>query len=88
MRLSLASAFAAVSALALSAPALADTLIDNVDGVTIDAEGKVTLLISPPREDGENPDVGGVGHARKVLQGGGPMGDIEDLIPFRAEWRA
>jgi hypothetical protein len=42
MRLSLASAFAAVSVLALSAPALADTLIDNVDGVTIDAEGKVT----------------------------------------------
>lgn len=41
MRLSLASAFAAVSVLALSAPALADTLIDNVDGVTIDAEGKV-----------------------------------------------
>jgi len=41
MRLSLASAFAAVSVVALSAPALADTLIDNVDGVTIDAEGKV-----------------------------------------------
>jgi predicted amidohydrolase YtcJ len=41
MRFSLASAFAAVSVLALSAPALADTLIDNVDGVTIDAEGKV-----------------------------------------------
>ena len=41
MRLSLASAFAAVSVVALSAPALADTLVDNVDGVTIDAEGKV-----------------------------------------------
>jgi hypothetical protein len=35
------AALAAVSALALSAPAMADTLIDNVDGVTIDAEGKV-----------------------------------------------
>ncbi len=35
------AALAAVSALALSAPALADTLVDNVDGVTIDAEGKV-----------------------------------------------
>jgi predicted amidohydrolase YtcJ len=41
MRLAIAAAFAAVSALALSAPALADTLVDNVDGVTIDAEGKV-----------------------------------------------
>ncbi len=36
-----AAAFAAVSAIALAAPALADTLVDNVDGVTIDAEGKV-----------------------------------------------
>lgn len=35
------TALAAVSTLALAAPALADTLIDNVDGVTIDAEGKV-----------------------------------------------
>lgn len=35
------AAFAAVSAIAMSAPALADTLVDNVDGVTIDAEGKV-----------------------------------------------
>ena len=36
-------ASAAVSALALvlAAPAMADTLVDNVDGVTIDAEGKV-----------------------------------------------
>ena len=36
-------ASAAVSALALvlAAPAWADTLVDNVDGVTIDAEGKV-----------------------------------------------
>jgi hypothetical protein len=38
----LASALAAVSAFALAAPAFADTLVDNVDGVTIDAEGKVT----------------------------------------------
>ncbi|WP_349512714.1 amidohydrolase family protein [Erythrobacter sp. NFXS35] len=34
-------ALAATSLLALTAPALADTLIDNVDGVTIDAEGDV-----------------------------------------------
>lgn len=34
-------ALAAVSALALAAPALADTLVDNVDGVTINTEGKV-----------------------------------------------
>ncbi len=40
MRRSIALAFAA-STLALAAPALADTLVDNVDGVTIDAEGKV-----------------------------------------------
>jgi predicted amidohydrolase YtcJ len=33
--------FAAASALALSAPAWADTLVDNVDGVTIDEAGKV-----------------------------------------------
>lgn len=41
MRPSLFSALAAVSALALCAPAFADTLIDNVDGVTIDQGGKV-----------------------------------------------
>ena len=41
MLLTLARSLAAVSALALAAPALSDTLIDNVDGVTIDAEGKV-----------------------------------------------
>ncbi len=35
------AALAAVSALALAAPALADTLVDNVDGVTIDETGKV-----------------------------------------------
>lgn len=34
-------ALAASTALALAAPALADTLVDNVDGVTIDADGKV-----------------------------------------------
>lgn len=34
-------ALAATSLLALTAPALADTLVDDVDGVTIDAEGKV-----------------------------------------------
>ena len=32
---------AAVSTLALATPAWADTLVDNVEGVTIDAEGKV-----------------------------------------------
>jgi predicted amidohydrolase YtcJ len=41
MRRTFASVLAAVSALALSAPALADTLVDNVDGVTIDEAGKV-----------------------------------------------
>ena len=41
MRRLFASALAAVSALALCAPARADTLVDNVDGVTMDAEGKV-----------------------------------------------
>jgi predicted amidohydrolase YtcJ len=38
---SAAFALAAVSALALAAPAWADTLVDNIDGVTIDEEGKV-----------------------------------------------
>jgi hypothetical protein len=37
----LSAALAATSLFALAAPALADTLIDNVDGVTIDADGKV-----------------------------------------------
>jgi predicted amidohydrolase YtcJ len=37
----LLAALAASTALALSAPALADTLVDNVDGVTIDENGKV-----------------------------------------------
>jgi len=41
MLLTLARSLAAVSTLALAAPALADTLVDNVEGVTIDAEGKV-----------------------------------------------
>lgn len=41
MRRSFALTLAAVSTLALAAPVLADTLVDNVDGVTIDAEGKV-----------------------------------------------
>ena len=35
------TALAATSILALSAPAFADTLVDNVDGVTIDAKGEV-----------------------------------------------
>jgi len=35
------AALAAVSALALAAPAWADTLVDNVDGITIDEAGKV-----------------------------------------------
>ncbi|MBI1403438.1 MAG: amidohydrolase family protein [Porphyrobacter sp.] len=37
----LPAALAAASALALAAPALADTLVDNVDGVTIGEDGKV-----------------------------------------------
>jgi predicted amidohydrolase YtcJ len=41
MRRTFALALAAASTLALASPALADTLVDNVDGVTIDAEGKV-----------------------------------------------
>jgi len=41
MRRTFFFALAATSSLALAAPALADTLVDNVDGVTIDAEGKV-----------------------------------------------
>jgi len=41
MRRRFALALAAVSAIALSAPALADTLIDNVDGMTIGKVGKV-----------------------------------------------
>jgi len=36
-----ASTAVSALALALAAPAWADTLVDNVDGVTIDAEGKV-----------------------------------------------
>ncbi|WP_086607915.1 amidohydrolase [Erythrobacter donghaensis] len=41
MLLTLARSLAAVSALALAAPALADTLVDNVDGLTIDDSGAV-----------------------------------------------
>jgi predicted amidohydrolase YtcJ len=37
----LTTALASCCALALASPAWADTLVDNVDGVTIDAEGKV-----------------------------------------------
>ena len=35
------TAVAAMLALLLSTPALADTLVDNVDGITLDAEGRV-----------------------------------------------
>jgi hypothetical protein len=58
-------ALAATSLLALAAPALADPLIDNVDGVTIDGEGKVlrfTGLIFD--EDGKVVQVLGRGDAR------------------------
>ena len=41
MRRTFAFALAAASTLALAAPAWADTLVDNVDGVTIDKDGKV-----------------------------------------------
>jgi predicted amidohydrolase YtcJ len=41
MRRTFAFALAAVSTLALAAPALADTLVDNVDGVTIGEDSKV-----------------------------------------------
>ncbi|HSF11981.1 MAG TPA: amidohydrolase [Erythrobacter sp.] len=59
------TALAAVSTLALAAPAWADTLIDNVDGVTIDAEGKVlrfTGLVFD--EDGKVVQVLGRGEER------------------------
>ncbi len=60
-----AKALAATSLLALSAPALADTLVDNVDGVTIDESGAVlrfTGLIFD--EDGKVVQVLGRGEAR------------------------
>lgn len=52
----------------------------DLDALPIaDAEGKVTLLISPPREDSGD---------QAPQRGGGPMGDIDDAIPFAPEWRA
>lgn len=59
------TALAAVSTLALAAPALADTLVDNVDGVTIGADGKVlrfTGLVFD--EDGKITQVLARGEAR------------------------
>ena len=59
------TALAASSAVVLSAPVLADTLIDNVDGVTIDADGKVkrfTGLVFD--EDGKVTSVLARGEAR------------------------
>jgi predicted amidohydrolase YtcJ len=59
------TALAAVSTLALAAPALADTLVDNVDGVTIGADGKVlrfTGLVFD--EDGKITQVLSRGEAR------------------------
>lgn len=41
MRIALKAALAAASALALAAPVHADTLVDNVDGVTLGKDGKV-----------------------------------------------
>lgn len=64
MRRTFALALAA-STLALAAPGLADTLVDNVDGVTIDAEGKVqrfTGLVFD--EDGKVAQVLARGEAR------------------------
>lgn len=60
-----AVSLAAVSTFALSAPAWADTLVDNVDGVTIDADGKVkrfTGLVFD--EDGKVTQVLARGEAR------------------------
>ena len=55
-----------------------------------DAEGKVTLLISPPREDQEGAGyTPGPRQAKAEYPGGGPMGGLDDSeIPFGAEWRA
>jgi hypothetical protein len=44
-----------------------------------DAEGKVTVLMTEPKERDDAP---------APQRGGGPMGDIEDSIPFAHEWRA
>ena len=58
-------ALAASTALAIAAPALAETLVDNVDGVTIDADGKVkrfTALVFD--EDGKVLQVLGRGEKR------------------------
>lgn len=62
------TALAASSLLALSAPALADTLVDNVDGVTIDDSGKVkrfTGLVFD--EDGRITQVLARGEARPTV---------------------
>lgn len=44
-----------------------------------DAEGRVTVLMTEPKEQ-DRPR----GEAQR---GGGPMGDIDDEIPFGPEWR-
>jgi hypothetical protein len=48
-----------------------------------DAEGKVTVLMTEPKERDDAPASVGIGRA----VGGGPMADIDDAIPFAPEWR-
>lgn len=43
-----------------------------------DAEGRVSVLMTEPKERSED---------RQPTRGGGPMGDIDDEIPYKCEWR-
>ncbi len=45
-----------------------------------DAEGRVTVMMVEPRENGDRP--------APQQKGGGPLPDDFDAIPFAAEWRA
>jgi hypothetical protein len=44
-----------------------------------DAEGRVTVLMTEPKDQPPR---------QEPQRGGGPMGDIDDEIPFKCEWRA
>jgi hypothetical protein len=52
-----------------------------------DAEGKVTVLMTEPKDDNRQPDTS-VASGDQAPRGGGPMADIDDSIPFACEWRA
>lgn len=54
-----------------------------------DADGRVMVLMSPPREDGQSSQARTADRAQRPTGGApaGGRGDMDDEIPFSMEWR-